>query len=69
VGPAGMLAHGGGDGDAFCDDQCDWIDCDWYGAGTAREREVHIGHGDVVVWQERPTLYVYVWTQEIEVGD
>lgn len=45
MGPASVLAHGGGDSYAFCDDECDWIDGDWDGARAAREREVHVGHG------------------------
>jgi hypothetical protein len=50
VGPASVLAHGGGDSNAFCNDECDWVDCHWYRARTAREEDVHVGHGGVVVW-------------------
>ena len=50
MGPASVLAHGRGDGDAFCDDEGDWIDCDWDGPRATREREVHVGHGVVVAW-------------------
>lgn len=45
MGPASVLAHGGSDGYAFCDDEGDWIDGDWDRARAAREREVHVGHG------------------------
>jgi len=44
-----MLAHGGGDSNAFCDDERDWIDRDWNRARAARERETPVGHGGVVV--------------------
>jgi hypothetical protein len=50
VGPASVLAHGGGDSNAFCNDECDWIDCHRYRAGIARQGDVHVGHGGVVVW-------------------
>jgi hypothetical protein len=56
-----VLAHGGGDGYAFCDDEGDWIDGDWDRARMARDMEIHVGHGGggVVVWKEKATLYGY----------
>ena len=50
--PASVLAHGGSDSDAFCDDKGYWIDSDWYGARLAREEYVHVCHGCVVVLKE-----------------
>ena len=61
MGPASVLAHGGSDSYAFCDDECDWIDGDWNRARTARKRDVHVvSHGGgVMLWQEKATLYAY----------
>lgn len=50
MGPAGVLAHGGGDSNAFCDDESDWVDGDWNWARAARERDIHVGHGGVGLW-------------------
>jgi hypothetical protein len=62
VGPASVLAHSGGDSDAFCDDERDWVDRDGDRPRAARYREVHVGHGGGGsgggVWQERSTLSV-----------
>ena len=62
MGPASVLAHGGGYSNAFCDDEGDWIDGDWNCARTAGDGEVHVGHGGggVVLWQEKEALYGYV---------
>jgi hypothetical protein len=63
VGPASVLAHGGGDSYAFCDDEGDWIDGDWDWARTAGDCEVHVGHGGgrVALWQVKDALYGYVY--------
>ena len=45
MGPASVLAHSGGDGDAFCDHERDWVDRDSDRPRAARYREVHVGHG------------------------
>ena len=59
--PASVLAHGGGDSDAFCDYECDWIDGDRNRARAARYGEVNARHGGgVVLWQEKATLYGYI---------
>lgn len=56
--PASVLAHGGSDSDAFCDDECDWIYGDGYRPSMARDYDVHVRHGCVML-QKRPTWYGY----------
>lgn len=43
--PASVLAHGGGDSDAFCHDERHWIDRDSDATGVTGYERVHVGHG------------------------